>query len=80
MKFYNPFKAHFCQFGNGEFGMRKLTPFGWKYLDTNDMQFWHGSNYGGSRFASLSAVKSVVADKLEQKRREKMKSKSWRIS
>lgn len=80
MKFYNPFKAHFCQFGNGEFGMRKLTSWGWQYLDTYDMYFWSKSTYSGSRYASLGAVKAVVANELEKKRREKMKSKSWRVS
>jgi hypothetical protein len=80
MKLYNPFKAHFCQFGTGEFGMRKLTTFGWQYLDTSDMHFWDRSDYSGSRFGSLHEAKLAVAAKVDAKRRARDTKKSWRVS
>lgn len=37
MKFYNPFKPHLCKFGNGLYGVRKLTFFGWEYFDQDSI-------------------------------------------
>ncbi len=81
MKFYNPFKAHFCQFGDSRFGMRKLSLFdaGWVYLDTSDMRFWPDAKYEGSRHTDLAALKRLVADRMESIQRAKNTKKSWRV-
>lgn len=82
MKPYNPFKPHFCQFGDGSFGMRKLSFYqlGWAYLDTNDMRYWRESKYGGSRHADLSALKTLVAHLKASRQRAKDAKKSRRVS
>jgi hypothetical protein len=81
MKLYNPFKPHFCQFGDSRFGMRKLSVFapGWTYLDTNDMRYWRESKYDGSRHTDLAALKRLVADRTESIQRAKNAKKSWRV-
>lgn len=80
MKFYNPFKPHFCEFGDGTFGMRKLSIFfGWVYLDTSDMHFWQGSNYSGSRHQSLGSAKAVIAKNKAAIQKELLNKKSKRV-
>jgi hypothetical protein len=84
MKLYNPFKPHYCEFGDGQFGMRKLSlifPFsGWLYLDTDDMHFWSKPIYSGSKYPSLEAVKAKVDRQLETIKRAKDAKKSRRVS
>jgi hypothetical protein len=79
MKLYNPFKPHFCQFGDGQFGMRKLSLAGWAYLDTSDMGFWLRAAYTGSRHTDLVALKRLVTDRTESTQRGKNKNKSRRV-
>lgn len=83
MKLYNPFKPHYCEFGDGQFGMRRLSYFplnGWRYIDTCDMRFWSESKYSGSRHPSLEAVKAEVERKLAIIKRHKDAKKSRRVS
>lgn len=83
MKLYNPFKPHFCEFGDGQFGMRRLSFFplnGWTYLDTCDMRFWSESKYSGSRHQDLAVLKNLVAERLASIKRAKDAKKSRRIS
>jgi hypothetical protein len=82
MKLYNPFMPHYCQFGDGQFGMRKLSlaNVGWIYLDTSDVLFWPGSNYTGSRHKDLAGFKAMVADRHAAIRREKNAKKTRRVS
>ena len=82
MKFYNPFKPHFCQFGDGRFGMRKLSLAftRWVYLDTFDMMFWTNAKYTGSRHTDLANLKELVANHYASIQYEKDAKKSWRVS
>ena len=81
-RFYNPFKPHFCQFGDSHFGMRKLSlaVLGWVYLDTFDMKFWLHAKYTGSRHTDLADLKALVADHYASTQYEKDAKKSWRVS
>ncbi len=81
MKLYNPFKPHYCQFGDGQFGLRKLSlrDVGWSYLDTGDMRFWPHAMYTGSRHTDLAALKRLVTDRTESIQRAKNAKKSWRV-
>jgi hypothetical protein len=82
MMFYNPFAPHYCQFGDGKFGLRKLSlrDVGWSYLDTGDMRFWPHAMYTGSRHTDLADLKALVADRYTSIQRAKDAKKSRRVS
>ena len=81
MKIYNPFKAHYCRFGDGRYGVRKLSlrELGWMYFDTNDMKFWLVANFRGSRHDSLGALKSLLAEHQRAADLLKNRNKSRRV-
>ena len=61
MKFYNPFKLHIIGIDD-KFYIRKLTIFGWEYLDIECgiIYFWCGDSKSFAKFNTLEKAKLAL--------------------
>lgn len=40
MKFTNPFRWHVVRLSNGRYAVRRVSPFGWMYMDARGTDTW----------------------------------------
>lgn len=64
MKLYNPFRAHIVEFHCGRYGIRRITPFGWIYLDLTEKRNrwwpWFIENPDLNRWCKINSSQQVL--------------------
>lgn len=60
-RLYNPFKPHVCQLVTGKYAVRKLSVFGWEYLDRVDRDQWWIIRERAAYCAAFSTKEEAIA-------------------
>jgi hypothetical protein len=79
---YNPFKPHIAQLQNEKFSVRKLSAYGWAYLDSStskiDADRWWTDEDNILRY-TVFTTKEMAVDRLEQYKKFKKAKFSKRV-